>query len=214
MNKVAGMVMLMAVLFLCGCGRQSHKPSEVIFDDVYYFEGMENMEFVFRADSTLTVSQKGIYELSENEEGEAIVRICLDDISRELPEDYNFADYMIRRERGHVLMTYTSEEYMLDIKPMALFHLSGKDGLLSGKPFDGTYQIGADGDSYQYIFGEDGTIIMRVNEYYNAQKDGNMTLTDYAGSTKYTYEASEDTLLIKNKKGATILTLLKKAGQD
>ena len=33
---------------------------------------------------TLTVSQKGIYELEKDGGGEAVVRICLDDISREL----------------------------------------------------------------------------------------------------------------------------------
>ena len=214
MYKVTGMVIILAMIFLPGCAKQKYPPSEVIFEDVYYFEGMENMEFDFRADSTLTVSQKGIYELKENGEGDPVVRICLDDISRELPDDYNFTEYLAHREGGHIILTFTSEEFSLDTNPMKLTPLSGKDGLLSGKQFDGTYQIGEDGDSYQYIFKEDGTVVLQVKEYYDARKDGNITLADHAGRTKYVYEASGDTLVIKNRKGEPVLNLVKKAGVD
>ncbi len=214
MNKAAGAALIMTALFLPGCGRYSYPPSEVIFEDVYYFEGMENMEFDFRADSTLTVSQKGIYELEKDGGGEAVVRICLDDISRELPEDYNFTEYTARREDGHIILTFTSEEFSLDTNPMKLTPLQGEDGLLSGKRFDGTYQIGEDGDSYQYIFKEDGSAVLQVKEYYNAQKDGSLVLADHAGRTNYMYESSGDTLVIKNRKGELILALVKKAGAD
>ena len=45
------------------------------------------MEFHFTKDSSLYVWHTGIYELGENEDGKPIVRICLDDTKRELPED-------------------------------------------------------------------------------------------------------------------------------
>ena len=41
-----------------------------------------------------------------------------------------------------------------------------------------------------------------------------MTLKDHAGSTKYLYEATEDTLTIKNRKGEPVLNLEKDAGQN
>ena len=214
MNKVTALIMISAALVFAGCGKGKYQPSEVVFEDVYHLQDAENMEFAFGADSTLVVSQRGIYELDENEEGEVILRICLDDIGRELPEDYNFTEYLVRAEDGHVILTFTAEEFNLDANPMLLFPLKGEDGLLSGNVFDGSYQIGEDGDSYQYIFGKDGSVILQVEESYYAGKDGRMTLKDHAGSTKYLYEASEDTLTIKNRKGETVLSLEKKAGQD
>ena len=214
MNKATALIMITAAFFIFGCGRGKYPPSEVIFEAVYHLEDAENMEFVFDADSILTVSQRGIYELDESEEGEAVLRICLDDLDRELPEDYNFTEYLVREEEGHMILTFRTEEFNLDTNPMLLFPLKGEDGLLSGALFDGTYQIGEDGDSYQYIFGRDGSVILRVEEYYYAGKNGNMTLKDHAGSTKYLYEASEDTLVIKNRKGEPILNLEKEAGQD
>ena len=64
-------VLLAVILMLSGCGTGKFRKSEVIFSDTYYLEDADNMEFVFSDDSTLTVRQKGIYELTENEEGEA-----------------------------------------------------------------------------------------------------------------------------------------------
>ena len=49
------------------------------------------------------------------------------------------------------------------------------------------------------------------SEYYDAKKDGNITLADHAGRTKYVYEATEQTLVIKNRKGDPVLNLVKKA---
>lgn len=209
---MARSIVLLAVIFvLSGCGPGKFRESKVIFADTYYLEDADNMEFVFSDDSTLTVRQQGIYELSESEEGEPVVRICLDDISRELPEDYNFTDYLVREADGHIALTFTTEEFNLDANPMLLFPLEGEDGLLSGGYFDGTYQIGEDGESYQYIFEKDGAITMRVKERYYADQKGNMTLSDHAGSTKYLYEADGDTLILKNMKGDTVLTLIKES---
>lgn len=214
MYKVSGMAILLAMVFLSGCAKQKYPPSEVILEGEYSLEGMENMEFDFRADSTLTVSQNGVYELGKNGEGDTLVRICLDDISRELPEDYSFTEYLAREEDGHIILTYTSEEFSLDTNPMKLTPLEGKNGLLSGDLFDGSYQIGEDGDSYQYRFREDGTVVLQVKESYYAKKDGSITLADHAGRTKYSYEASENTLVLKNRKGETVLNLVKKADAD
>lgn len=214
MNKVTALILITAALFFSGCGQGKYPPSEVVFEDVYHLQDAENMEFAFGADSMLTVSQKGIYELGENGEGDVTLRICLDDTSRELPEDYNFSEYLVRREEGHIILTFTTEEFNLDANPMLLFSLRGEDGLLSGEPFDGAYQIGEDGDSYQYIFRKDGSVVLRVEEYYYAGKDGRMTLKDHAGSTKYQYEVSGDMLVIKNRKGESVLTLEKEEAQD
>ncbi len=214
MKKGMAAAMLTAALCLCGCGGGKLPPSEVVFTDVYHLADAENMKFDFRADSTLTVSQKGIYELNETEDGDAVLRICLDDTGRELPEDYNFTEYLVREEDGHLILTFTTEEFNLDANPMLLFWLKGEDGLLSGSPFRGAYQIGEDGDSYQYIFEEDGSVVLQVEEFYYAGKDGRMTLRDHAGSTKYLYETSEDGLIIKNRKGEPVLSLEKEDGAE
>lgn len=214
MKKGTAAAMMAVTLCFCGCGKGKLPPSEVVFEDVYHLADAENMKFEFRADSTLTVSQKGIYELDENEDGDVVLRICLDDTGRELPEDYNFTGYLVRREDGHLVLTFTTEEFNLDANPMLLFSLGGEDGLLSGSPFCGSYQIGEDGDSYQYIFEEDGTVVLQVEEFYYAGKDGQMTLRDHAGSTKYLYETSENRLIIKNRKGEPVLTLEKEEEQN
>ncbi len=205
------LIVFIAFFFLTGCGSGKYRASKVIFDDTYRIADTDNMEFVFSDDSTLVVRQKGIYEFKENEPGELVVRICLDDISRELPEDYNFTEYLLRRAEDHIVLTYTTEEFNLDANPMMLFLLDGEDGLITGEYFEGTYQIGADGDSYQYIFKEDGSITMQVTEHYYADKK-KMILSDHAGSTQYQYEASEDAVILKNTKGETVLTLQKEAG--
>lgn len=207
-------VLLAVILMLSGCGTGKFRKSEVIFSDTYYLEDADNMEFVFSDDSTLTVRQKGIYELAESEEGEAVVRICLDDISRELPEDYNFTEYLIREADTHITLTFTTEEFNLDANPMLLFFSGGEDGLLSGEYFDGTYQIGEENASYLYMFEKDGSITMRVNERYYADRQGNMTLSDHASSTRYLYEAAADTLIIKNMKEEAILNLKKETESD
>lgn len=207
------MVLLIACLSLSGCQGVRFKDSKEIFDAAYKIENMENMEFTFSKDSTLTVRQEGIYELGENEAGERVVKICLDDIDRELPEDYNFTEYLLKEEKDHIVLTYTTEEFDLDANPMTLYFLKGENGLMAGKYFAGAYQIGTGGDSYQYIFREDGGITMQVKEHYYADK-GEMTLSDHEGSTKYQYEFSEDMFILKNRKGETVLTLQKKVGTE
>ena len=214
MKKGTVMALTTSVLLISGCTGKQYPPSEVLFEGTYRLEDAENMSFTFGADSTLTVSQNGIYELEEREDGETVLRICLDDTIRELPEDYNFTEYLVHREDDHLILTFTTEEFNLDANPMLLFPLKGKDGLLHGEYFDGTYQIGEDGDSYQYIFGEDGSVALQVEEYYYADGEGRMTLRDHAGSTRYQYESSEDTLLIKNRKGETVLDLYKRTEPD
>lgn len=207
-KKKAGILLLICAVAAAGCGiGQKYPDSEVVFDESYRLKGMDNIEFLFSKDSTLTVSQKGIYELEESSTGEPVVRICLDDIARELPEDYNFTDYLLKKEGKRTVLTFTTEEFNLDANPMVLVLLEGEDGLLSGEYFDGTYQIGEDGDSYQYIFEEDGTITMQVREHYFADEE-KMTLTDYAGSTDYLYDASEEGLILKNMQGEQIMVLV------
>lgn len=209
MGRKIGMLTLALTLVLPGCG-DKYQKSEIIIDDVYRLEDMENIEFAFSKDSTLVVEQKGIYELARDETGEPMVRICLSDISRELPEDYNYTEYLLREEDEHIELIYTSEEFDLETDPMILVPLSGENGLLSGTVFDGTYQMGKDGDSYQYIFKEDGSVIMKIKERYYADKE-KMILSDHAGSTEYLYEMSDDTLVLKTKEEESVLTMKKQA---
>ncbi len=214
MNRSTGMlIMITMTILLSGCVNGRFQTTKVRIDGVYRLEDADNMEFTFSENSTLVVLQKGIYELEENEEGEPVVRICLDDISRELPEDYSFTDYLLEDGGEYVALTLTTDEFDLDANPMLLFLLKGTDGLLSGAYFDGIYQIGREGDSYQYIFQKDGQVTMQIKQYYYA--DGKeIKLSDHAGSTEYLYELSEDKLILKNQKEEPILTLLKAAEED
>lgn len=212
MGRIMNLLLLTVILLTSGCGKEQYPVSEVIFEDRYTLEGAENMDFVFSEDSTLVVRQRGIYELSKNASGDPVVRICLDDISRELPEDYNFTDYLIRKEKDHIALTYTSEEFDMDSGSMQLYLLEGEDGLRSDGMFDGIYQIGEDGDSYQYVFEKNGDITMQIEERYFADQE-HMILVDHAGSTEYLYEQSEDKLILKNMKEEPILTLIRETIQ-
>lgn len=212
MGRIMNLLLLTVILLMSGCGRERYPVSEVIFEDRYALEGAENMDFIFSKDSTLVVRQRGIYELSKNASGDPVVRICLDDISRELPEDYNFTDYLIREENDHIALTYTSEEFDMDSGSMQLYLLEGEDGLRSDGMFDGIYQIGEDGDSYQYVFEKNGDITMQIEERYFADQE-HMILVDHAGSTEYLYEQSEDKLILKNMKEEPILTLIRETIQ-
>ena len=120
---------------------------------------------------------------------------------------------MITQEENSVLLTFTTEEFDLDSEPMVLFWLNGEQGFSSDSYFEGTYQIGEDGDSYQYLFHKDGSITMQVTERYFADEE-QVTLIDYAGSTKYLYEKSEDTLILKNMQKEPVLTLQQKYEND
>lgn len=213
MSRILCPLFVTGILFMTGCGNGKYPESEVIFEGRYALDGAENMDFVFSKDSALTVRQRGIYELSENASGEAVVRICLDDISRELPEDYNFTDYLIKEEKDYVTLTYTSDEFDMNSNSMRLYPLEGEDGLRSDQMFDGSYQIGEDGDSYQYVFEKDGDVTMQIKERYFADKE-HMILVDHAGSVEYLYEQSEDTLLLKNMKEEPVLTLIKKTEEE
>lgn len=195
-------------LFASGCGAGEEYPeSEILFDGTYRLEGADNMEFTFGDDSTLTVWQEGLYRFGERE-GEPVVSICLDDTSRELPEDYAFTDYRLKQEGRRTILTYVSDEFSLDASPMVLVPLKGEDGLLSGSAFDGTYQIGEDGDSYQYIFKEDGGVIMQVRGHYFA--DGTrMTLSDHAGSTDYLYEETGQGMTLMNQESEPVFVLIR-----
>lgn len=210
MQKKVGalMVLMLGMTVLTGCGEEDNYPkSEVIIDETYKLDGTDNMEFAFSKNSTLTVLQEGIYELKTNAEGKPMVRICLDDISRELPEDYGFTEYLLQEDGGNTVLTFTSEEFSLDTSPMILVPLKGKDGLLEGENFDGTYQIGRDGDSYQYIFEKDGTVTMKIKQHYYADKT-KMTLSDDASTTEYYYEETEGKLILKNMQNEPVLELV------
>lgn len=214
MNRRTGRFFLVAaIVLLSGCGNAKYQNTKVVIDEVYRLEGADNMKFAFSKDSTLVVRQKGIYVLEEDESGNSMVRICLDDTSRELPEDYNYTDYLLEDKGRYVELTFTTDEFALDANPMLLFPLKGTDGLLSGLYFNGTYQIGSEGDSYQYIFKEDGQVTMQIKQHYYA--DGKiMKLSDHAGETEYLYELSEDELILKNKEEKPILSLLKETEED
>lgn len=200
-----------SLLLFCfgGCGKKEYPPSEVIINDVYVLDETENMEFAFSKNSILTVTQKGVYELSENDNGEPLLRICLDDTSRELPEDYHFTEYLMKKEGKRIFLNLVADEEDSTENQMLLFYLKGKDGILNGKPFQGSYQIGMGGDNYQYKFYDDGTITMQITEHYFI-KDSKITLTDYMGSTDYIYEQNDNQMMIKNMRGDKIMELHKK----
>lgn len=210
MGRTIHLLLFGVILLLSGCGKGKALVSDVIFEESYSLEDAENMDFIFSKDTTLIVRQRGIYELGEDVSGEAIVRICLDDIERELPEDYNFTEYLIREEKRNIVLIYTSKEENADSGSMQLYLLEGDDGLRSKEMFDGAYQIGEDGDSYQYVFEKDGNVTMQITEQYYADET-HMILADHAGSTEYLYERSEDTLILKNREEEPVLTLIRKA---
>lgn len=205
MSRTAGILLTAVSLLLSGCGI-NHTVSKVIFDDIYRLKDADNIEFAFSKDSMLVVSQKGIYELAESSTGEPLLRICLADISRELPEDYDFTEYRMKKQQKQIILTLATDAFELDANPMVLSYLEGEDGLLSGSAFEGVYQIGADTDSYQYLFEEDGSVVLQIRQRYYAD-EGRITLSDHGGSTDYLYKAEEDTLVIQNLKGEPILNL-------
>lgn len=201
------------LLGMTGCtgAKDDRKPSEIIFEGTYKVDGVDNMEFIFSKNSTLKMNQWGVYEMTKDEEGGQIVRLCLDDTSRELPEDYNFMEYKVTEKRNSVELTYLpaeDAETPIEVKPMELVLLKGKDGLKKQKKFSGTYQIGTGGDSYRYVFSKDGSINIQVNEHYYADKT-TITLYDYAGTTEYLYQQEEDIFTLKNQQGDIIFELVK-----
>ncbi|MDE6905167.1 MAG: hypothetical protein K2P76_09595 [Lachnospiraceae bacterium] len=203
------------VILLSGCGKsQEHPISKVILEGQYGVEGVENIIFTFYKDSTLKVEQSGIYEFGKNSQGKNILKICFDDITRELPEDYNFTEYLVDWDRRYVYLTLDVEpagdsEQEEKPKPMALRLLKGTEGISKGEPFSGTYQIGGEGSDYQYIFSKDGRVLMEIYEYYYIEEE-KLTLSDSSGSTDYTCVLSENQIKINNLLGENILSLIKK----
>lgn len=196
-------------VLLSGCGSaEEHPASQVILEGEYIHKGMDNIVFTFSKDSTLKVVQSGVYEFGENGEGKSVLKICFDDISRELPEDYNYTCYQIEHDRRYVYLTLDVEEGDPP-NPMALRLLKGTEGISKGEFFSGTYQIGKEGNDYQYIFSEDGTVLMEIHEYYYIEGE-KLTLSDSSGSTEYRYELTEEQFTINNLLGETILSLEKK----
>lgn len=205
---LAKAVILSSIVLLTGCGfLESHPRSEVVLDGEYKLENVDNMTFSFKKESQLIVRQTGIYEFAQNADGKLMVRICLDDISRELPEDYGFTEYLVQKDGLYTELVYTSKEFDLDASPMLFVPVKGKDGLCTGEYFTGTYQIGTESDSYQYKFEKDGTLIMQIEQQYYADEE-KVTLSDSAGSTEYLYENTDEKLIIKNKEEEPILVLL------
>lgn len=192
-----------------GCGSiGAPKPSEVIIEGKYHLNEAGNMEFEFTKDSRLTVTQNGIYEFSR-EDGKPVLRMCFDDISTELPEDYQFIEYQISKDGNKIKLTYLPGEDAIVAKDMTLTFQEGSDKLSDEKPFTGVYQMGEHEDSYQYHFDKDGKVIFKVNETYYADKEM-ITLSDNSGTTRYLYEKKEDEFLLKNLQGDLIFELVKK----
>lgn len=203
------------IILLSGCGKsQEHPISQVILEGEYRVEGVENINFTFYKDSTLKVEQSGIYEFGKNSHGKSILKICFDDITRELPEDYNYTEYLVEWDRRYVYLTLDADssgdlEQEEKQKPMALRLLKGTEGISKGEPFSGTYQIGRQGSDYQYIFSQDKSVLMQIHEYYYIQGE-KLTLSDSSGSTDYKYELTDNQIKINNLLGEKILSLEKK----
>lgn len=195
-------------IFLTGCGViEKYTESEVVLDGKYKLEDMDNVTFSFQNKKDLIVRQMGIYTFDNNTDGEAVIRICLDDISRELPEDYNYTEYIIQKDGLYTKLIYTSEEFDLEESPMLLVPIEGTDGLVSGDYFNGAYQIGAESNNYLYKFQKDGTVVMQIEQGYYADNK-KITLSDHAGSTDYLYEINEDNLVLKTLEGERMMELI------
>lgn len=214
-NTVFLVLGFFCVICLSGCGKsRENPPSQVILEGEYKVEGVENIVFTFYDDSTLKVEQSGIYDFDKNSQGKDLLKMCFDDTSRELPEDYNFTDYLVECDRRYVYLTLdTDQTWNLEPeekpKPMALRLLKGSEGISKGRPFSGTYQIGREGSDYLYIFSKDKTVLMQIHENYYIEGE-KLTLSDSSGSTDYKYELTENQVKINNLLGENILSLIKK----
>lgn len=205
LTKAVGLIFL---LLVTGCGSiRSIAESPESLDGEYKVDNVDNITFFFENRRFLTVQQSGIYELAENEAKEPVVRICLEDIDRVMPEDYSFSEYVMKKDRMYTTLTFCSELQGKTEETVDLIFINGTDGLLGRKPFEGTYQIGVEGDDYQYQFKEDGTLILQVEQRYYAE-DKSVTLTDAFGKTAYIYEKNEAGLELKNQMGETVLQLV------
>lgn len=208
MKQGAAAFAVFTCILMTGCGFFGKYPeSEVILDGKYKLQNVDNVRFSFQNKSELIIRQTGIYEFTKNADGKSVVRICLDDISRELPEDYSFTEYLVQKDGLYTELIYTSEEFDLESSPMLFVPLKGTDGLFAGDYFTGTYQIGTESAHYQYKFEKDGTLTMQVEQQYYADEK-KVTLSDNVGSTEYLYEKTEESLILKNMDEESILVLL------
>lgn len=214
-NTVFLAVGFFCAICLSGCGKsREHPPSQVILEGEYKVEGVENIVFTFYKDSTLKVEQSGIYAFGENSQGKDLLKMCFDDTSRELPEDYSFTEYLVEWDRRYVYLTLDMDSFgdaepEEKPKPMALRFLKGTEGISQGRPFSGTYQIGRAGSDYLYIFSENETVLMQIHENYYIEGE-KLTLSDSSGSTDYKYELTEKQVKINNLLGENVLSLIKK----
>lgn len=198
------------VLLLAGCSREKEYPgTKVVLEGEYVLDDMENINFTFSKNSTLRVVQSGVYEFARNSDGKMTLRMCYADASRELPEDYSYSDYVVEQKGKEVYLTFFSASVQEEEHPVILKKIKGTDGLAKGELFSGTYQIGESENSYRYIFFEDGTVEMQINEHYYAEGE-KITLSDDFGSTDYKYELSGERLEIKTLTGENVLSLIKK----
>lgn len=207
-KRLTGAVGCVLLLLLAGCGKvQSIAESPVSLDGEYKLETVDNITFLFEDRRFLTVQQNGVYELTESSAGKPMVRICLGDMDREMPGDYTFSEYELKRDRMYIHLEFVSDLLENAEGEMDLIFIEGTDGLLEGELFEGTYQMGAKGDDYQYQFKKDGTLILQVEQRYYA-KDEEVTLSDAFGETKYIFEKNEAGLELKNQMGETVLPLI------
>lgn len=210
-KKIALILQVGLLMGMTGCqntGGRAIKPSEVTFEGVYKQEGVDNVEFLFAEDSTLQMNQHGIYELKQNKDGSTVVRLCFDDISRELPEDYNYMDYDVLEMGKRLKLTYITQDESIDVEPIELVLLKGKNGLLGKEYFNGTYGIAIGSNGFHYVFEKDGTVHMQVNQNYYADKT-TMEIYDDLGSTDYLYQEQNGRFTLKNKQGDIIFELIK-----
>ena len=120
------LLLIFSGILLTGCGvLEKYTESEVVLDGKYKMENVDNVTFSFRDKKNLIVRQSGIYEFTKNAEGESVIRICLDDTSRELPEDYSYTEYLLKKDGLYTKLIYTSEEFDLEESPMLLVPLKG-----------------------------------------------------------------------------------------
>lgn len=209
MKKVrAGILLLLVITMFGGCGKKQTLPqSDCILSGKYEVAKMPNMTIQFFQDGRAKVLQRGVYRLEKTKDRN-LVRICFDDISQELPEDYTYTEYEAVKKRNAVLLQLYWNDTVQEDKNMLLVFEQGEDGLLKGEAFDGSYHIGSKREGYHYQFQQDGQVMIHIElSYYT--KDDWLTLVDASGETRYRYELQEEEIIMKSERGDVIMTLQK-----
>lgn len=143
------------------------------------------------ADHNYTEYQKYEYKFQQSEDGRSL--LCL--IPQNVDEENATVSkaYLTPTEDGAVLDYNVYEDAFEgdDALKNTLILTNGENGLKDEKMFEGIYQIEKFGDTMSYEFREDGTMLSRRTEAYEARGDIFMM-----GEVKMTFEKNDEKLTI------------------